>query len=211
MKFNQEYIRLIKNVGLLVILGIIAALIISYFASGEDDTSKIEDTPIHIERVRKIAEISAVSYTDEIVVDSVEYFSDMEEISDWLDAYEITQRIIQRNVKRRLTLIVKGEVKYGFNLASDEFQTQRSGDTLLVVLPKPTLIEVNLTPSGTEVYQEQGTWRDNERKKLEQQAKLKLVQNSSQLDLESKAKETAKRLFARLLKNEDHVEIKFND
>ena len=209
MKINSEYIKLIKNIGVLILLGIGISLLIAYFSSDEDDYGKIADTPIRVEKIRKIAEIATVSYSDEIVVDSIEFYDEMDEMNDWFDAYEITQRIVQRNVKRRLTLIVKGDVKFGFDLKSEQFETKRRNDTLEIYLPEPRILEVLLTPSGTEVYQEQGTWKDRERQKLEMKAKLKLIENASSLDLVEKSREAARKLFKRLLQHEKHVEIHF--
>jgi hypothetical protein len=210
MKMNPEYIRLIKNIGFLIIIGIIVSFVISYFVgNSSDDSDQIADTPIRVEQVKRIAEISSVSYTDEIVVDSVEYFKELEEISDWLDAIELSQRVLQRNVKRRLTLIVKGEVKMGFDLKSKSLKALRNGDTLYLSIPQPTLLEINLSPSGTEIYQEQGNWKDSERRKLENKAKLILIENSKRYGLKKKAEDSATRLFKRLLKDEKYVEIEF--
>lgn len=209
MKINSEYIKLVKNIGVLLLIGIGVSFIIGYFWSDDEDYGKIADTPIRIEKIRKIAEVATVSYSDEIVVDSIEFYDEMDEMSDWFDAYEITQRIVQRNVKRRLTLIVKGEVKYGFDLKSERFETKRRNDTLAIYLPEPSMLDVILTPSGTEVYQEQGSWKDRERQKLEMKAKLKLIENSSGLDLDNKSKEAARKLFKRLLHDEKHLEIHF--
>jgi hypothetical protein len=209
MKLNRETIRLIKNIGFLLILGIVVSVIIGYFAGDGDDTDKIADTPIRIESVRKIAELSTISYTDEIVVDSVEYFEELDDVSDWLDAIELSQRVLQRNIKRRLTLIVKGEIKLGFDLKKHPIRSQQKGDTLQVELPEAQIIGINMSPSGTEIYQEQGYWKDSERRILENKARSILIRNCERFNMKQKAKEIAERLIKRLLKEEKHVEITF--
>ena len=80
---------------------------------------------------------------------------------------------------------MKGEVHYGFDLKHDKFSAQKANDTLTLFLPEPKIIAINMTPSGNEVYQEQGDWSDSERKKLEAKAKKKLIENVETLDLNS--------------------------
>lgn len=211
MKLDREYIRLIKNIAIMVGIGILIYILYDYFFGGtENNSSKIADTPIHIESVKRIAEVSAVSYTDEIVVDSVEYYEEIDLSEDWLDAIKMTERLLYRNVKRRLTIIVKGEVRYGFDLQRNNFSVKKSNDSLILYLPEPEIIEINVSPSGNEIYQEQGNWSDSEIKKLENRAKKKLVENVETLDLNTKARESASKLFKRLLQHEKHVEIKYD-
>lgn len=188
-------------------IGILAFILYDYFKGDDNSADTIADTPIRIEAVKKIAEIGAVSYTDEIVVDTVEYYDELDEISDWLDAYELSQRLIKRNVKRRLTLIVKGEIRVGIDIRKNNIEINRSNDTVYLKLNNPELLEVNLSPSGTDVYQEQGTWSDKERKILELKAKQRLINNSVELDLINKARVSTEKLFKRLLQHEKYVEF----
>ncbi|TNE76217.1 MAG: DUF4230 domain-containing protein [Bacteroidetes bacterium] len=207
MKLGREHIRLIKNISITVVIGILAFILYDYFKGDDNSADTIADTPIRIEAVKKIAEIGAVSYTDEIVVDTVEYYDELDEISDWLDAYELSQRLINRNVKRRLTLIVKGEIRVGIDIRKNNIEINRSNDTVYLKLSNPELLEVNLSPSGTDVYQEQGSWSDKERTILELKAKQRLINNSVELDLINKARVSTEKLFKRLLQHEKYVEF----
>lgn len=209
LKMGKDYQRLIKNaIGLSIIAGVI---VVVYLLLTKDSgpTNKIDSTPIRIESIRNIAELSTVSYSDEVVIDSVIYYKELEVLSNVLDAYDLTQRIIKRNVKRRLTLIFRGEVKYGLQLTDKNFETSQNDDTLWLNLPKPELLDLILTPSDTEIYQEQGFWSDAERKEMEDKAKKRLKENALKLKLDERAENNATKLFKRLIRTDKTIVISY--
>jgi hypothetical protein len=180
-----------------------------FFGEDVDDQLLITKTPIQIESIRTIAEISTVSYKDEIVVDSIEWYKQkLKEINgydprNWSTMYN-------RGIKRRLTLIVRGEVHYGLDLSKGNFEIDQSSlDTLLIKLPKAKILDVNITPKQTEVFQEQGKWRDHERRILEGKAKKLLIKNSKKLELDVKAEKQALQLFKKMIKTDKKVIITF--
>ena len=145
-----------------------------YFFKSEDDELKIDDTPIHIESIKTIAEISTVSYKDEVVMDSIEFYKQQNSVYDpreWIRMYD-------RNVKRRLTLIIRGEVKYGINLTDGSYSAASNEDSIWLKLPTPKILDIIVTPSKTEVFQEKGDWSDNARTSMEMQAKMKLKESA---------------------------------
>ena len=88
---DNDIKRLLKNVFALLILGGAGFGVYFLFFSGESNDLEIEDTPIHIESIRTIAEISTVSYTDEVVMDTVEYQNgpgDNYSLDDLLDLFK---------------------------------------------------------------------------------------------------------------------------
>lgn len=209
LKMDKDYKRLIKNaIGLSIIAGVI---VVVYLLLTKDSgpANKIDSTPIRIESIRNIAELSTVSYSDEVVIDSVIYYKELEALSNVLDAYDLTQRIIKRNVKRRLTLIFRGEVKYGLQLTDKNFETSQNNDTLWLILPKPELLDLILTPSDTEIYQEQGFWSDAERKEMEAKAKKRLKENALKLKLDIRAEKNATKLFKRLIRTDKTIVISY--
>ena len=64
---------------MLALIGFGVYSIYDYFWGGQEDTYAIEDTPLHVEKVRSIAEISTISYRDEVVEDSIEYYKSTSE------------------------------------------------------------------------------------------------------------------------------------
>lgn len=202
---TKEGKRLIVNTLVLLVIGGAVAAVYFLFFTNEESELTIDDTPLQIESIRTIAEISNVSYRDEVVMDTVEFHGDDYSFYDyrkWTSMYD-------RGVKRRLTLIVKGEVKYGFNLKSNDFAVENRNDTLIITLPQPKILDVIVTPSETEVFQEQGEWKDQVRRNLESKAKHKLRENSESMDLEDKARTNAERLFKKLLGSSRMIIIKF--
>ena len=73
---NRELIRLIKNILVITAITVIGFFVYQYFIKSDDTQLKIDKTPIHIKSIKTIAEISTVSYKDEVVIDSVEVYEE---------------------------------------------------------------------------------------------------------------------------------------
>ncbi len=204
---NKETKRLLVN--LFVLLLIIAAGILVYifFFNREEEELTIEDTPIQIESIRTIAEISAVSFRDEVVMDTIErYDTDLSNFDPrkWMEWYE-------HGIKRRLTLIIKGEVKYGFDLTDDNYTIASDETTITLTLPAPKAIDVIVSPSDTEVFEEKGRWPESVRRNMEVRAQHQIEDAATRLNLEEKAKNNAERLFEKLIQTEKILIIEFQD
>lgn len=205
-RMKNEYVRLLKNIFVLGILTFIVMLVVNYFMPKQDSELKIADTPIHIESIKTIAEISTVSYKDEVVIDTVEYYGEYTNVFDpdeWM-------RVINRGIKRRLTIIVQGEVKYGIDLTNKNYSVTSNKDSIWVTLPAPKILDVIVTPSKTEIFQEQGNWSDYTRRKLETKAKYRIQKNAEAISLQKKAQDNTIRLFKKLIRTERTLIIKFN-
>jgi hypothetical protein len=212
----KKYARFIKNIFILVVILALGYFLYNYFFKEEEDRFSLESTPLHIERIRSIAEISTISYKDEVVVDTVEYYEGTNEMVSGnlnkmtsLDNWKYGVR--PSSVKRRLTLIVKGEVRYGFNLTEKNVVVQHNEDTIWVNLPKPKIIDVLVVPSQTEVFLENGTWGDAARVKLEKRAINRLKWNASKLDLEKKASTQMDKLLRAIIPKDRKVLIYFSN
>lgn len=203
---KNEWIRLIKNLSVLAVIVLGAILGYRWFASPSENGLEIEDTPLRIESIRSIAEISSVSYRDEVVIDSVEFYPSHYSIQDpreWLRWYD-------RNVMRRLTIIVHGEVKYGINLSESNYAVERKGDSLFVHLPKPGILDMEISPSKTEIFEERGKWSDRERKILEKKALQKIKSNAEKHSLDKKVMENTRQFFEKLVPSTQFIYITFD-
>ncbi len=203
---KNEYVRLLKNIFVMGCLVFLVMLVYNYFAPADDTELKIADTPIHIESIKTIAEISTVSYKDEVVIDTVEYYGEFTSVLDpdeWM-------RVINRGIKRRLTIIVQGEVKYGIDLTSKNYSVTSNKDSIWVTLPEPKILDVIVTPSKTEIFQEQGNWSDHTRRKLEAKAKYRIQKNAEAISLKKKAQDNTIRLFKKLIRTDRALIIRFN-
>lgn len=202
----RDYQRLIKNLIGLGLLSAVLLILVWYFTSSEDELI-IDDTPIHVESIRTIAELSTISYKDEVVVDTVVY--DKSELSlTNLDPTELA-KMYYRNVNKRLTLIFKGEVKYGIDLTDTNYTVAQNEDTLWLKLPRTKILDIVITPSETEVFQEQGYWSDGIRKYLESKAKHKLRSNAKLMKLEKQSQENCTRIFKKLIQTDKEFIIEY--
>lgn len=202
----SEWIRLIKNLLIIGAIGVIAyGIYWLFFSSGEDTTLTIDDTPIQIESIRSIAEISTVSYRDEVVVDTVELYKGAQ--SDFIESIN---QYYNKNIKRRLTLIVGGEVRYGLDLKKDTFSVRSSNDSIWINLPQPRMLDVNLRPSEMEVFAEIGEWSDASRTKLLSKAKAILIVRSQKQLVQDKCKKNTETTLKKLFPKEKTVIVNFN-
>jgi len=208
---DNDIKRLLKNIVALLILVGVGFAVYFYFFSGKNNDLEIEDTPIHIESIRTIAEISTVSYTDEVVMDTVEYQNgpgNNYSIDDWLTWYN-------NDVTRRLTLIIRGEIRYGLELTDGNFTIDSNPDTVWLTLPHAKLLDVIVSPSNTEVFEETAPsstpWSDKVRTQMEMKAKAELKQNAENLNLQERAESNAERMFNKLIQTDKELIIEFDE
>ena len=206
---KPETKRLLKNSIVVLIIGTGVYFGVDYLGRNSEAKLQIEDTEIQIESIKTIAEISTVSYHDEVVLDTVELYDnnyDILNITDWPGIYD---RINYKNVKRRLTLIIKGVVRYGVDLSDENFKIDNQSDSIFITVPKPEILNVIITPSKTEVFQEKGKWNDAARKELEERAKYILRTNSEELGLYEKSIDNTTKLFEKLLNSPKVIVVNF--
>lgn len=206
----NDLMRLLKNLFVLLIIGGIGYLVYYFFfKESPEDQLLIDETPIHVEAIRTIAEISTVNYKDEVVMDSVIYYKN-ENTSGWELTEEVYNRMLNSGIRRRLTLIVRGEVRFGVDLSEMNYSIRQTEDTIFLKLPPPEVLDVIVVPSKTEIFQEQGKWTDRERKAIENRAKAKLVANAMKMDLNGKTEKNLRRLMNQMIQSTKKVIITFD-
>ena len=212
---SQRKLALLKQVAMLLILVVSVLLLVRWCKSGEPKSRfEIENSPIKVEMIRNIAQLATISYKDEVVVDSLEHYKNQseqiagtfEKLSD-LDNFK--HGLKASNVKRRLTLIVKGEIHIGFNLKNKKFKIIEKDSSVTLILPNPIILDVLSTPSSTRVFQENGIWQDYEITALKNKARNKMRLNAEELDLKSKAKENLIRFLKPLIKKNKKLIFEF--
>jgi len=201
---KTELVRLVINMSIIAGLVVLALFLIRRCTADEDGEWELENHPLRVENIRKIAELSTVSYTDEVVSDSIEYYEDFGEqfagnVSKLADLESWKYAVRGSAIKRRLTLIVGGEVRYGFDLKDTTFRVTYSGDTVFVQTAAPKILDVIVVPSKTTIFQEHGQWQDNARIQLQQKARLILAARSGKMELEQKSKQQLESLLKKLL------------
>lgn len=200
---KREWIRFFINVAVIALL-VYGAINLFRRCGKEDKEWELQTTPLKVENARKIAELCTVSYTDEVVMDSVEYYDGLlEQIpgnADKLKDPESWKYALRGSaIKRRLTMIVGGEVRYGFNLSGDQFSITYKKDTAIVQVGNPQILDVIAVPSKTTIFQEHGVWEDGARIRLQNKAINILKTRSRELDLENRSKKQLESLLNKLI------------
>jgi hypothetical protein len=185
-----------------------------FFKGPASDEIVLEETPLKVEQIRSILELNTLKFQDEAVVDSVEYYKSESEVlwgtlDKLTDPNQFKHGLHPNGVKRRLTLIVRGELLYGVDLKRKDFQFLPKDDTLTIIIPQPELLSVSINPKGTEVYLENGDWQDYERASLQRKARNKMIASGDRLKLPERAKAPLEKALRTLVKTDKIVVIKF--
>lgn len=211
---NNELKRLIINVGLVVLLVIGIIAVYRCFNNSNSNDWKLEKHPLKVQSIKKIAELSTVSYYDEVVIDSIEFYHNMQtqvfdNIKKLADPKSWKYAIKGSAIKRRLTMIYGGQVRFGFDLKDTLFQSRISNDTLFLSLKRPQILDVSITPSNTKIFIELGDWNDHARKKMYHAAVLTLKKRTKELGFETKAKKQLESLLQKLTKSSFAIKVTY--
>ncbi len=214
----------IKEIRTLIIRLALVALIVFvgywvyklFFREASKDEIVLDETPLKVEQIRSILQLNTLKFQDEAVVDTVEYYKSgtdalMGSLDKLMDVDQIKHGLSGDGVKRRLTLIMKGELLYGVDLQRKDFQFVSKEDTLMILIPKPELLSIALNPKGTEVYIENGEWKDYERLSLQRKARNKMIASGNRLKLAERAKAPLEKALRALVKTDKVLTIKFEE
>lgn len=208
----------IKEIKTLVIrLGALAAIVIGVIiiiqivkSANSPTEAQIDDTPLRVEQIKAILELNTIRFKDEVVVDTLEMYKDGFDVWEKLGDFNTFDEFVKPSpIKRRLTLIVKGELLYGVNLKTSDFDMSVQKDTLVITLPEPELLSATVNPLNTDVFVENGTWSDYARRKMMIKAKKRMIKNGEDLHLPLKAREPLERTIKQLVKSDKPVKIIF--
>jgi hypothetical protein len=211
----REIRTLIIRLALVAAIAFVGYWVYQLFFKGESsDEIVLEETPLKVEQIRAILELNTLKFQDEAVVDSVEYYKTGSDVlwgtlDKLTDPDQFKHGIHPSNIKRRLTLIVRGELLYGVDLKRKDFQFTPKGDTLFILILQPELLSISLNPKGTEVYLENGDWKDYERIHLQRKARNKMIASGNRLKLPERAKAPLEKALRALVKTDKTLVIKF--
>lgn len=194
----REILTLI--VRLIALTGIIFLVYFLFFRNSNSNEIVLDDAPLKVEQIKSILELNAINFQDEVVVDSVEYYQNMGEafsgtIEKLFDINQLKNSLKSDGIKRRLTLIVRGNLMYGVDLKKKDFQFKTYDDSTILILPEPELLSIETNPANTEVYIENGYWKDSERIILMNLARKRMIQTADELHLKEKVKKPIEKLL----------------
>lgn len=211
----KEIRTLIVRLALVALIVFAGYWIYKLFYKGESkDEIVLDETPLKVEQIRSILQLNTLKFQDEAVVDTVEYYkSDTEalfgSLDKMMDVDQLKHGLSGDGIRRRLTLIMKGELLYGVDLQRKDFQFISKEDSLIILIPKPELLSIALNPKGTEVYIENGEWKDYERMSLQRKARNKMIASGNRLKLAERAKAPLEKALRALVKTDKVLTIKF--
>lgn len=118
----------------------------------------IEQSDVWIQEVKALSQLVTVSAYDELVADTVR--------SLLPEAFRVPSIfppvVLPRSVlgERRLVLVGKVTTHVGINMqALSPASIQVMEDSILLKLPKATVLDVVLNPSGVDIFIEEGEWK----------------------------------------------------
>jgi hypothetical protein len=211
----KEVKLLLSRVITLVIVACLVYLVYLFFSSKKSGSDfELEDSPLKVEQIRSILELNTLKFQDEVVVDTVEYYGSTAElvqgtVEKLMDFDQLKNGLKPSGVKRRLSLVVRGELLYGVNLKTKDFQLIPSSDSVIVKIPQPELLSISVNPDNTKVFIENGFWKDSERRTLQIEAKLKMVASGEALKLAERAKQRIVKLIEKMVRTDRKVIIQF--
>lgn len=159
---------------------------------------EIDNTVILVKEINNLAQLITISAYNEIAIDSVK--------NGWslFNNPLIPALLNLPNLKKpdhKLVLIGKGKILAGVNLAkltaTDVFVEK---DSVSLMLPRAEIFQVILNPSGFEVFEETGTWTDEEVKAVKIKLREKLVANAMQENMLQRAGKRAAVIMGNFLR-----------
>ncbi len=211
----RNNIRFLKNLVVLLILAAIGILLYNKWnARAASKELVLSESPLRVESIKKIAELATISFKDEVVADSLErYDSEAEKVAGNLLKTRtwdgLKEALKGSSVKRRLTLIVKAEAKIGFDLMQGNYRVDSNKDTLWFHFPKAQILSINMNPTDTEVFQENGAWESSGRRQLMEKARRRVEWDVNRADLITKAEAGMEDILRKLLDNDRKILVYF--
>lgn len=154
---------------------------------------EIDRTPVEINSIRQIGQWEFLSVKTEELVDSVKkgiIFDD------------------------RIACIYQGALSLGINMENFDksWITAQGKDSISLSLPPVTLLDHNfINESKTNVFMEEGTWKEMEKEQLYQKAKQKMLRRACSKENMDLAEKNARRQITQLMNSMGfkHVNISF--
>lgn len=155
---------------------------------------RVDETPILVEDIRELAELTTYVSQDEVVVDSIRF-------NPAASAWKQMTGIAFTPGSDRLVLVVRGSVKAGTRLNEiTEKDIFRDKDSVSLGLPRAVITDVIVNPSGTETFMETGAWTSEAFGALVQKAADKMRYRAVSEGIIGKADQRARTLTEQFLR-----------
>lgn len=162
----------------------------------------IDETPLVISEIKKIAELHTAKLYCEVVADSV-IISPAEAAMLAMQgsgAFPLLPPMVFTKGKK-MVLIAKGRVIAGMDLSTiNEKNVMVKNDSVWLTLPSAKILDIITNPSDFEVFTEEGEWSSNEINAVKQKAVGIMGAEAVKRELIEEANERAKLLIGNFLK-----------
>jgi hypothetical protein len=201
----KGWIRMVAVMLILLVLGMLYAKwkgLPSFSNWLEAKPVVIDETPLVISEIKKIAELHTAKLYCEVVADSV-IISPAEAAilaMQGSGAFPILPSMVFTGGKK-MVLIAKGRVIAGLDLSAlNEKNVIVKNDSVWLTLPSAKILDIITNPSDFEVFTEEGTWSSNEVNAVKQKAVSIMRAEAQKRGLIEQANERAKLLMGNFLK-----------
>jgi len=201
----KGWIRMVAVMLILLVLGMLYAKwkgLPSFSNWLEAKPVVIDETPLVISEIKKIAELHTAKLYCEVVADSV-IISPAEAAMLAMQgsgAFPILPAMVFTSGKK-MVLIAKGRVIAGLDLSVlNEKNVIVKNDSVWLTLPSAKILDIITNPSDFEIFTEEGTWSSNEVNAVKQKAVSIMRAEAQKRGLIEQANERAKLLMGNFLK-----------
>ena len=153
---------------------------------------RIAETPLRVEQIRELAELTTCQSLDEVVVDTTRPAENplRKMLSNPLGA-----------MQDQLVIVVRGSVKAGVRMNEiQEKDMYASADSISIGLPRAVITDLQVNPSGTETFLENGTWNTQAYSALVRKAGEKMQYRAISEGIIGKADQRARMLVEQLVR-----------
>lgn len=197
MKKIIDIFKKFKPAFKIAIVGIVLFLVYNLFAAinflpkfgniFKNQKPTIDQTPILITEIKKIAQLFTVTAYDEVVQDTG-YFTEPN-TTTVLQKLSLRLPLLLPNT---LVLIVKGKIMAGTSLTNlTDTNIFKTKDSISITIPQATILDAIINPSDIEVFDEAGTWPQNLVAQQITSAKQKMINSALENKILEKANEQA--------------------
>ena len=162
----------------------------------------IEETPILIQEINALAQLMTITYSDEIVMDTVKVGIGIPSLLPVLGGSVLSPAL------DKLVIIGRGKVIAGTDLKKlKEEDFVQTGDSINVQLPSSIILEAILNPSDFETFIEKGNWNDAAVVALKMKIKNELIDRAKKENILNQSDDRTKIIIESLLKNAGYKKV----
>lgn len=156
----------------------------------------IEETPILIKEINTLAQLMTITYSDEIVMDTVKTGIGIPSLVPVIGGSMLSPAL------DKLVIIGRGKVIVGNDLKKiQENDISQTGDSINIQIPASTILETIVNPSDFEIFIEKGNWNDAAVIALKLKIKNEMNSRAIKTNILSQSDQRCKNIMETFLKN----------